>query len=178
MFENYKPKYVFKISLIADSGVGKKTLAKKFTSRFDSNTFLAYGIKFATLDLMVFGNFIRNSLWIYSNEEQYRKLFPYYINGSNGIILMYEITKIETINFLSEILRLIKTHIKWDVPILLVGNKLDRKEDRKIMMDYLENFKKIHDISTSIEISLETGENVEKMFMDISRMMIKHFNLT
>ncbi len=177
MFENYKPKYVFKISVIADNGVGKKTLAKNFTSRFDSS-FLTNGIEFATLDLMVFGNFIRNSIWIYSNEDQYRKLFPYYINGSNGIILMYEITKIETINFLSEILHLIKKHVKRDVPILLVGNKLDRKEDRTIITDYLENFKKLHGIAASIEISLETGENVEKMFMDISRIMIKNFNLS
>jgi len=178
MIDNKSPNYIFKISIIAGNNVGKKTLARYFTDKFDAGISMTQGIQLITLNIMVSGNFVRNSLWIYSNEEQYRKLFPYYINGSNGMILMYDITNVESLNYLSEICRLIKMYIKGDIPILLAGNKIDLRGDRRIMMEYIEKFKEIHNISISAEISLKTGENVEKTFRDISRMMIKHFNQT
>ena len=176
MFGNRSPNYIFKISIIAGNDVGKKTLASYFAGQNDAGIFITQGIQLGTLDIMVSGSFIQNSLWIYSNEEEYRNLFPYYINGSNGMIMMYDITKLESLNYLSEIYRLIKIFIKGDMPVLLAGNKIDLKGERRVRIEYIEKFKEIHNISISTEISLKTGENVEKMFRAISKLMIKHFN--
>ena len=176
MFNNKSPNYIFKISIIAGKDVGKKTLASYFAGQNDVGISITQGIQLGTLDIMVSGSFIQNSLWIYSNEEEYRNLFPYYINGSNGMIMMYDITKLESLNYLSEIYRLIKIFIKGDMPVLLAGNKIDLKGERRVRIEYIEKFKEIHNISISTEISLKTGENVEKMFRAISKLMIKHFN--
>jgi len=71
---------------------------------------------------------------------------------------------------------LIKNNLDYDPPILLVGNKLDLEENREVSKEQVEKFKEKHDISSSMEISLKTGENVEEMFMDITRIILKRWN--
>jgi len=59
-----------------------------------------------------------------------------------------------------------------DTPILLVGNKLDLEMKREVSKEQIENFKLTNKISESIQISLETGENVEEMFLRLTKMLL------
>ncbi len=55
---------------------------------------------------------------------------------------------------------------------MLVGNKLDLEENREISKERIKKFKENSKISSSMEISLQTGKNVEEMFMHIGRMIL------
>ena len=90
---------------------------------------------------------------------------------------MYDITNLKSLQFLSERYEIIKELGYTNLPILLVGNKLDAEEDREIFPEQVKQFKKNHNLSSSIEISLKSGENVEKMFFDITKMILTAHNL-
>jgi len=173
-----QPDHTFKISLLAMENAGKNTLVKKyFKDRvFDFDTMIIHGVTFATKDLELYEKGIRSSIWIFSAEERFRKLFRDYINGSNGIILMYDITNVNSLDWLSERCEEIKNSLDYNVPMLLVGNKLDLEENREVSKEQVETFKEKHDISFSMEVSLKSGENIEKMFMNITRLALNKLN--
>ena len=54
-----------------------------------------------------------------------------------------------------------------------MGNKLDLEMKRDVSKEQIENFKLNNEISESMEISLETRENVEKMFLRLTEMLLK-----
>lgn len=84
---------------------------------------------------------------------------------------MYDITNAQTLKRLSEWVQLAKNY-KEDVPILLVGNKIDLELKRDVSKEQIERFKVNNKISESMEISLETGENVEEMFLRLTKMLL------
>ena len=86
---------------------------------------------------------------------------------------MYDITNVQTLSKLSEWCQLAKKY-RGDIPILLVGNKLDLEAKRDVSREQLENYNLNHDISEAVEISLQTGQNIEKMFLTITEMIVKN----
>ena len=166
--------FTFKVCLFASKDVGKNTLARKILDKtFDMNEGMTIGVEFYFKEVEIEGQIIKLQFWIPLNKKQFRFLEPTYILGSNGIILMYDITNAESLSRVSEWSQMIKNKIEYDMPILLVGNKLDLVENREVSKEDVEKVKEKHDISSSMEISLKTGENVEELFKKLARMMVK-----
>lgn len=59
-----------------------------------------------------------------------------------------------------------------EIPILLVGNKVDLEKNRQVSKKQIEKFTQDNNIGSSTEISVKTGENVEEMFLKMSNMII------
>jgi len=105
--------------------------------------------------------------WIHNEDKKFEFLLNFQTMGAKGIILMYDITNEESLNKLSEWIPLIRD----SPPILLVGNKLDLGSNREVSKELVDIFKEKNNISDSMEISLQTGENVEKMFKKLTEMI-------
>ena len=134
-----------------------------------SLTGLAGSVYFLTKTIEIYNKVAMLQLWVFVPEsERFTKVF---LEGSSGFILMYDITNTETLNYLSEWCQLIKNHLDYDPSILLVGNKVDLEEKREVSKEEVEKFKEKHDISSSMEISLKTGENTFNMFKKLSEMV-------
>jgi len=168
--------YLMKICLFADKDVGKKSLARSnFVNSFCNGEghMNTTGVEFAIKEVEIHGKVIKLQIWIISDdEERFQYIWNMYIRGSNGVILMYDITNAETLNRVSEWCLMIKNH-RDDIPILLVGNKLDSEENREVSKEKVEKFKENNDISSSMEISVKTGEKIEKMFLNLTCMILK-----
>ena len=164
---------LFKICVFADKDVGKKSLAKSdFLEHFSEIYITTRGVEFTSRKVEFGGEIIKLQTWIISDDkEKFQKIWEYYIMGSLGIILMYDITNTQTFNRLSEWYQLVRNY-REDTPILLVGNKLDLEMKREVSKEQIENFKLTSKISESMEISLETGENVEEMFLRLTKMLL------
>ncbi|MFX0006303.1 MAG: Rab family GTPase [Promethearchaeota archaeon] len=170
---NHDSYLLFKICLFADKDVGKETLAK---SNFLNSSFEYYknsptGVNFAIKEVEFHEKIIRLQFWIISEDKEFEKLWDSFIRGSGGVILMYDITNTTTLNRLSEWCRIVKEY-RGDIRILLVGNKLDLEENREVSKEHAEKFKEINDISSWMEISLKTGQNVEKMLFNIACLIL------
>jgi len=140
-----------------------KSISLKFT----------IGVDFCTKVVNLDEKNIKLQPWVCSNEERHKFLLPTYFRGSNAAIIIYDITNSRSLNKIPEWCQMAKNYRK-DIPILLVGNKLDLEEQRKISKEQLNNQ---YDIITSMEISLKTGENVEQMFINIIKMILEKDSL-
>ena len=100
--ENQKPIYIFKICVLGQERVGKTCIARRLCfNSFDVNTGETLGIEFYTNDLPIIVNgddtFVRISIWDFGGREQFKKLFPYYINGANGIFMVFNLVDLQTL---------------------------------------------------------------------------------
>jgi small GTP-binding protein len=169
---------IFKISLFAMDNVGKETLLTNyFKDRYFEHNMVSIGVVWPYKDLEINGRLVKCFIWVCSSKKHFRQLYSSYLKGSNGVILMYDITNRETLSNLSEECQKIKNCLDYDIPKLLVGNKFDLDKNRDVSEAEVENFKKENEISASIEISLKTGENVEVMFTKMAKMILTHHRI-
>lgn len=165
--------YLMKICLFADKDAGKKTLVKSniLHNYYKVEDYLStIGVEFCT-KTVDYREGIRIHLWIISEKEYHARSWKLYIHGSLGVILMYDITNAKTLNRLSEWCQMVRKY-REEVPILLVGNKLDLEENREVSKEQVEMLKQDNNLVSSMEISVKTGENVEKMFLKILSMIL------
>jgi GTPase SAR1 family protein len=120
----------------------------------------------------ILGLSIRLNWWLMSLNEGFKFYRNVYTRGSDMIMLMYDITRRNSITKLHEIIQFFQGSFP-EIPILLVGNKSDLKEDRQISPEETLHHDIKDAIAAHVEISAETGENVIALFELIARYLIK-----
>ncbi len=171
---------LFKICIFGDGGVGKTTLVNKYlTGLFKGDTSMTIGIDFHIKKIELNGNKIALQIWDFAGEERFRFLLPAYLKGVSGGIFMYDITRYFSIKNFDNWLDVVNKDRKADelFPMLLVGGKADLKEKRVVESNQgFETLKKFN-LDGFIECSAKTGENVENIFITLTRIMMEKAGL-
>lgn len=180
IIKEQEPRYIFKICLIGDGGVGKTCIARRLCfNTFSMNTQLTVGIDFYTFDIPIIIKkeefFVRLSIWDFGGQEQFKTLFKYYINGANGIFLVFDLLRMESLIKLGWWLERISAHGLDDSPKILVGTKLDlAQEEKQYKVDKLivEQFLKNHDEKDYVETSSKDNLNIRDCFIEIVKKIL------
>ena len=155
-------KIEYKFILIGNSGVGKTSILKFLsTGVFPQETISTIGVDKKTLDVSVEveennkkikKDFII-SLFDTAGQEKFRSIAATYYRGSDGILLLYDITdrnSFESIEmWINSIIESIGKKADSKYVILLIGNKLDlvnegsakRKVEEQEAIDICKKFK-------------------------------------
>ena len=89
--------YIIKIIIIGDSNVGKSSLLKKFVkNEFSENRIQTIGVDYATKNIHIHNSNIKLQIWDTAGQERFRSLCTTYYKGSNGVILVFDITDRES----------------------------------------------------------------------------------
>ena len=175
------PTATFKICIFGDGGVGKTTLVQRYvTGRFNQSTKMTIGVDIVTKQLNIEDWIATLQIWDFGGEERFRFFLPAYARGSFAGIFMYDITRYSSILNFDEWLNVFKTGAGFDIkpiPILMVGGKLDLTERRAISFEQAFEFAQSRHLYKVIECSAKTGENVQSIFTDITRRMMKNMAL-
>ena len=156
---------VYKILLLGDSEVGKSC----FLMRYADNVFvdnhmttigLDYKLKYIQLDS---GEIIKVQLWDTAGQDRYRTIAKNYYKGSHGILLLYDVTKTNSFENIREWIRDIREEVYEKAIIFLIGNKIDKKEDRKIQTEQGAKLAEEFNLPY-FEASAKSGENVDEIF--------------
>ena len=171
----------FKLCVFGDGGVGKTTLVNKYIlGRFLESTKMTIGVDITSKRFEMDDVKINLQIWDFGGEERFRFFLPAYARGSSGGIFIYDITRYNSLMNLSEWLNVfdISVHGKqYDVPILMVGSKLDLQNDRCISKEDAINSVQNHNVYNVIECSSKTGQNIELIFEDITKQILNCVNL-
>ena len=170
--ETTKPLYIFKICLIGNGGVGKTCIARRLClDTFDANTKLTIGIDFYTHDIPIIidgeESFVRLSIWDFGGQEQFKKMFSYYIHGANGVFLVFSLFNLNNtllgLNWWNEHLAQL---LHKDTPRILIGSKSDLiKDPEKVDELVIENFRVKHDSIPFYKTSSKESYNINSVFL-------------
>ena len=147
-----------KIIILGDLKVGKTTFFKKIKEYLIStkpqnnqnhNTEDSY-----LSELVKIGNhYINLEIFDSPNQEKYFFLIENLIKKANGIFLLYDITKIQSFKNLKNWINNLKELIDLEkIPIVFIGNKSDKENERLIsLIDIVELIQKLN--SSFLEMS-------------------------
>lgn len=168
-----------KICLVGDFGVGKTSLIRRFVDRQFSDQYLStVGVKISrknvelpvkeqeNLDLQLL-------IWDLEGHTKFKAIAPSYLQGSSGAVIVADVTRLETIEHLSEHVNLFLS-VNPKGFILLALNKSDLIEEEK-----LENYIKLLQKQEHLQVlaayptSAKTGAHVDAIFQELSLKMIE-----
>ena len=125
--------YKIKIIVVGDSGVGKTNLINRFASdKFDTNSKATIGVEFVYKTLKINKEVIKVEVWDTAGQERYRAITSSYYKGAKGAIIVYDITNADSFNNVESWMNEVTKKGKTDMQFLLVGNKKDLINDRKV----------------------------------------------
>ena len=171
-----KPIYIFKVCLIGNERVGKTCIAKRLCfDTFDISTVETLGIDFYSYNFpaTVAGEetFIRISIWDFGGREQFKKLFPYYINGANGIFMVFSLVDLQTLLRLDWWYERLGEYNQAETSRIFVGTKNDLVEDadEKTRVDKLviDRFMKRHEEVDFFRTSSKENFNIREIFKEL-----------
>lgn len=165
---------IFKVVIFGDAGSGKTTLTKRYmTGLFIPDTQMTIGVDFETKNLAIDSVQVKLMVWDFAGEERFRFIFPKYIRGAMGGILMYDITDYGSLSHVYNWLSIMNgTHEQF--PIILSGGKADLDVSREIPYEEGLKVAKSAGLDDFIECSSKTGENVEKLFETLTKLMLNN----
>ncbi|CAK7343234.1 unnamed protein product [Dovyalis caffra] len=158
----------FKILLIGDSGVGKSSLLVSFISGSAEDLAPTIGVDFKIKQLAVGGKRLKLTIWDTAGQERFRTLTSSYYRNSQGIILVYDVTRRETFTNLDVWTKEVDLYsTNQDCVKMLVGNKVDKDSERQVTRDEGMALAKEHGCMF-LECSAKTRENVQQCFEELA----------
>ncbi|MHA1297188.1 MAG: Rab family GTPase [Promethearchaeota archaeon] len=172
---------MFKICLFGDGGVGKTSLVNRYlTGIFKDDSAMTIGVSFHVKKLHFDSMRISLQIWDFAGEDRFRFLLPSYVAGASGGIFMYDITRYSSLKNFEDWIKIFKNGYSGSqnpLPVIMVGSKLDLQYKRAVPMEEAITLAKRHGMYGYIECSSKDGTNVNEIFQEIAKIMIRRAGL-
>ena len=159
----------YKIILLGDQNVGKTAMINKYlTNSFSFYGIQTTGVNVENKELIIDNNKITFKIWDTAGQDRYRNLTAMNIKEANIILLICDITNIESFNSLEYWYNQTKEYIDInEVLYAVIGNKNDLFESQIVLEENIEAF--AEKINGYFYLSSSIDENsVHNLFKDIT----------
>lgn len=155
---------ILKFLILGDITVGKTTLLLKYIDNFTPEIYIStLGVDYKTKNIVFNGIKVSLQIWDTAGQERYKVITKSFVKGTDGIIFMYDITQKESFINIKKWIEETEGENPGDVKKIIVGNKIDKEEDRQVTDEMKEKLSKEVDIDL-IEVSAKKGIDVDKVF--------------
>ncbi|MHA1577973.1 MAG: GTP-binding protein [Candidatus Thorarchaeota archaeon] len=168
--------YRFKIVMLGDGAVGKTALTTRFTQEyFDADYKRTIGSDFAIkkLDIPEIDVHVTLQIWDLAGQPRFEIVRQGFYRGSRGGLLVYDVTRRRTFMNIQHWKDEAFKSLKRDFPVIVVANKVDLIDSRVVGKEEGEEWAKEHG-HLYVESSALTGENVEKSFETLCKIIIEN----
>jgi len=166
---------IYKVIVIGDPAVGKTSLLSKYaTNQFEEKYLPTVGVSILKepIELKDKDAGVTLMFWDIAGQPQFYMLHRPYFNGADGMLLVFDITRSSTF---SNVNNWYSSAVKYGlsgIPRILIGNKVDLKDERKIILPMAEHLsEKLN--APYFETSALTGENIKVVFNKIADLVYK-----
>ena len=126
---------LFKILLAGNTSVGKSSIFLRFVDNIWNDVFVpTIGVDFKIKTLNIDNKNVKIQIWDTAGEERFRTIISSYYRGAHGILLIFDLTEIESFNNLNNWLAEIEKNANKNVVKVLIGNKCDLEDKRVISL--------------------------------------------
>ncbi|KAF6206994.1 hypothetical protein GE061_018231 [Apolygus lucorum] len=161
----------FKVLVLGDSNVGKTCIVHRYCDETYYDTYIStIGIDFKQKIISVDGTPIKMQIWDTAGQERFRTLTTAYYRGAMGILLMYDVTSLESFNNLTYWLKNIEENASPYVVKVLAGNKCDAATKRVVDTEMGQKIAENYDIPF-YEVSCKQDINIETIFLTLARLI-------
>ncbi len=165
-----------KVLLLGDGAVGKTSLIRRFVvDKFSDDYITTIGTKVTKKDLRIESpgkvTDITFMIWDVLGQRGYKNIQESSFQGAKGALLVYDVSRRETLRSVGEYWIPHLTEITKSIPIVLVGNKVDLCRDRSAAREQLEDAMEVLQVNGFLS-SAKTGENVEASFACLAKAVI------
>ena len=168
-----RPDVEFKLMMLGDSGVGKTAILRRYCDdTFDAKWINTIGIDFKMKNVEIEDKKVRLQIWDTAGQERFQAMAHSFYRGAAGILLVYDITSLESFEHVEKWMTSISTHGSDDVIVTLIGNKSDITKNRNVSVVKGENLAKQFGIDF-YETSAKTRENIDEAFANLSEKVFK-----
>ena len=173
MSDDYEQLY--KIIIVGDSGVGKSNILGRYiNNEFKQDTKSTVGVEFASKKVKVNDVNIKLQIWDTAGQERYRSITSAYYKGSKGCFIVYDITSSQTFENIEKWYEEISKTGDKSLSIILIGNKCDLENERKVTIEMGEN--KARDLNCPFfETSALNNIHIEEVFQKIAENIYNRF---
>lgn len=170
-------KYLFKIVLVGNAGVGKTCLVRQFTQGNlpSGHQGATIGVDFMIKTVLTNGMKIKLQLWDTAGQERFRSITQSYYRSAHSLILVYDISSQPSFDALNKWIKDVDSVLDRDSQLgsevlrVLVGNKSDK--EREVPYSIGEKFANINKFDLFMETSALNNESVDKLFYDIAEIL-------
>ena len=165
--------FIFKVLIIGDSSVGKSNILLRFSDNIFHETFLpTIGVDFKIKNLIVNDKNVKLNIWDTAGQERFKTITSAYYKGSHGVILVYDITDRDSFNNVSNWINESKKFAGNNVVRILVGNKCDLNEGRKVTFKEGSEFAEREGMMF-FEASAKAKINIDEIFSELTKGMLE-----
>ena len=172
----------YKIVISGESGVGKSSIMSTFVKHNFPEAFIStIGIDYNNKKFITKfnDNLYHISLKIFdtSGQKRFQNIIEYYqTTNLDGLVVVFDVTNMDSFIRAEEIIERSTSHAFSDsqIPILLVGNKIDLFEKRCVSPKFAQELATKYNVKEYIEISAKTDKNYcEEIFRKISQLIFE-----
>lgn len=164
--------YVMKICLLGDGAVGKTSLVYRFIeNRFSTDFKSTLGVNLLKRKVNVDDSTVSVQIWDLGGQEAYKKLRKLYLEGSQGGLVVFDITNRSSFENLNDWVTSFKES-QPDAPMVLIGNKIDLVDQKKVNDDEAKQYATKNNMKY-LSTSAKTGEKVEDAFKSLIRQVLE-----
>ncbi|MBN1802781.1 MAG: GTP-binding protein [Candidatus Lokiarchaeota archaeon] len=167
-------RYIIKVCLLGEANVGKTSLLYRYIeNKFRDNYKATLGVNLLKKEAEIEGyGIVTIQIWDLGGQESFKSLRQLYLEGANGALIVFDVTKNETFDKVPEWLASFK-EARGEQPLLLVGNKTDLTNSVKIGESETAEFAQKNNMDYMLT-SAKSGENVEKAFLELIKSILEH----
>ncbi|KAM4796676.1 ras-related protein Rab-7b isoform 2-T2 [Rhinophrynus dorsalis] len=173
---NSNNKVNLKINIIGPMGTGKTSLLNQYVHKWFLNDYRnTLGAHILYKTIQVDGTSLKLQIWDTGGQERFRSLVSTFYKGSDGCLLVFDVTEEETFACLEvwrkDFLDKIPPPVA-DFPMIILGNKIDITE-RQVSKESAVSWCKEKDIPY-FEVSAKHNINVEMAFETLAKKALHH----
>ena len=166
--ENTNYELLYKIIIIGDTAVGKSNILTRYSkNEFSENTRSTVGVELGVKFIKVKGINTKIQIWDTAGQERYRSITSSYYKGSHGCFIVYDITNESSFNNVEKWYEYLQKEAGKNISIILVGNKCDLENERKIKKE--KGQEKAKNLKCAFfETSALSGVNISEIFEELT----------
>lgn len=163
--------YRYKIIVCGDPSVGKTSTVLRFTDKAFRRTYIpTIGVNISEKQIRLKKIKITFIIWDIAGQSKFQMTRKYFYKGGRAQLLVFDVTRPETFQNIPKWYQDIKTHLGKDIQGLIIANKCDLVEERKVSDEEISKLSK--DLGLEFfESSALSGENVEEAFSRLGEML-------
>jgi small GTP-binding protein len=111
---------------------------------------------------------IKVTIYDTAGQERFNYLIKNYYKGTNGVLLIFDITNRDSFNKIDFWLQDLRDNADNidNIFIYLIGNKIDLEEKRQVSFEEANEYANKKNMKY-LEVSAKTGQNIKKLFEEM-----------